>query len=51
MIVNNCPAKNGENGCVSSKTNNVECSKNKDCIMKRLVAEYPNIARLLEVKK
>ena len=51
MIVEKCPAKTGENGCVSSKTNNVECSKNKDCIMKQLIEKYPNITKLLEVKR
>ena len=51
MIINNCPALNGKESCISSQTNNVECSKNKDCIMKRLVGEFPDIIKLLEVKR
>lgn len=50
MIIKNCPAKTGENGCVSAKTNNVECSKNKDCIIKQLIKEFPDIKKLLEVE-
>ena len=50
MIIKNCPAKTGENGCVSAKTNNVECSKNKDCIIKQLIKEFPEIKKLLEVE-
>lgn len=51
MIVKNCPALIGERSCISSQTNNIECSKGKDCIMKQLISEFPEITKLLEVKK
>lgn len=50
MIVKNCPAFTGENACVSSKTNTVECSKNKDCIIKKIIKENSEVSSLFEIK-
>ena len=43
MIIKNCPALTGGKWCISTKTNNTECSKCDDCIIKNIIKKNSNL--------
>jgi hypothetical protein len=51
MIIKKCPAYYNNLGCMGNKVFYTSCEKENNCIMKKVIKEYPQLKELLGVEE